>query len=278
MDGEVVHSLLALLDEGVAVDFPCQVFYLAVHLLQCLVDGHGAHRYRTVAHNPFACLVDVGTRRQVHQRVAAPFAAPHGLVHFLVDARRGGRVADVGIDFHQEVATDDHRFRFRVVDVGWQHGTSGGNLVAHELRRDVGVDAQLLAVHVLADGYVLHFRGDDALFGVVHLRAAVAFLGAVGQGDVLKAQVVERVVIAAHLAVFRGDGRQLFHVAAGSNPALAHARQSFLQVNLDVRVAERAAGVVHVHRVVGSHYLLSVDYGHRGGEVHFLHAYLDEGE
>ena len=86
MDGEVVHSLLALLDEGVAVDFPGQVFHLAVHLLQCLIDGHGTHRHRTVAHNPFASFVDVGTRRQVHQRVAAPFAAPHRLVHFLVNA------------------------------------------------------------------------------------------------------------------------------------------------------------------------------------------------
>ena len=101
-----------------------------------------------------------------------------------------------------------------MVDVGRQYGTSGGNLVAHEFRCDVGVDAQFLAVHVLTDGYVLHFRCHDALFGVVHLRTAVAFLGTVRQGDVFKAQVIERVVVTAHLAIFRSDGRQLFHIAA----------------------------------------------------------------
>ena len=76
MDGEVVHSLLALFNQGVAVDFPGEVFHLAVHFLQCLVDGDSAHGNGTVADNPFARFVDILSGGEVHQRVAAPFTAP----------------------------------------------------------------------------------------------------------------------------------------------------------------------------------------------------------
>ncbi len=86
MYGEVVHSLFALLDECVAEYLPCQVLGLAVHFLKRLIHRHGAYRHGTVAQYPLARLVDVGTRGQVHQRVAAPFAAPYGLFHFLLDA------------------------------------------------------------------------------------------------------------------------------------------------------------------------------------------------
>lgn len=39
---------------------PRDVLHLAPRLLQALVDGHGAHRHRRVAHHPLARLVDVG--------------------------------------------------------------------------------------------------------------------------------------------------------------------------------------------------------------------------
>ena len=86
MDSEVVHSLLTLLDERVAVYFPAEVFHLAVHLLQCLIDRHGAYRYRTVSENPLSCLVDIVSGREVHHGVAAPFARPYRLVHLFLDA------------------------------------------------------------------------------------------------------------------------------------------------------------------------------------------------
>ena len=59
MDGEVIHPLFALLDEGVPIDFPSKVFHLAIDLLQCLIDGHGTHGYGAVADNPFAGFMDV---------------------------------------------------------------------------------------------------------------------------------------------------------------------------------------------------------------------------
>ena len=46
VDGEVVHALLGLLDQGVAEDFPGQVLGLAVHFFQRLVDRHRADRDR----------------------------------------------------------------------------------------------------------------------------------------------------------------------------------------------------------------------------------------
>ena len=74
MDGEVVHSLLTLLDKRIAVNLPVEVFHFAVHLFQRLVDRNGAYRHRTVAHDPFARLVDIVAGGEVHERVAAPFA------------------------------------------------------------------------------------------------------------------------------------------------------------------------------------------------------------
>jgi hypothetical protein len=63
MRGEVVHALLGLLgllDERVAEDFPGEVFGHAAHLLQRLVNRHGADGHGGVAHNPVTRGVDVG--------------------------------------------------------------------------------------------------------------------------------------------------------------------------------------------------------------------------
>ena len=59
VDREVVHALLGLLDERVAVNLPREVFHLAPHLFQCLVQWHGSHGYGRVTDDPLACLVDV---------------------------------------------------------------------------------------------------------------------------------------------------------------------------------------------------------------------------
>ena len=87
---EVVHALLALLYQRVLVYLPVEFLHIAIDLLQSLIDRHCAHRNRTVADYPLARLVYVSTCREVHERVAAPLAAPHGLLHLLVDARCGG--------------------------------------------------------------------------------------------------------------------------------------------------------------------------------------------
>ena len=89
VDGEIIHSLLALFNQGVFVNLPTEVFYFSVDLFQGLINRHRTHRYRTVAHNPFTRFVDVVARRQVHQRIASPLAAPYGLVHLFVNAGSG---------------------------------------------------------------------------------------------------------------------------------------------------------------------------------------------
>ena len=59
MDGEVVNTLLALLDERVAEYLPREVFGLAVDLFESLIHWHRANGHRAVAQNPLARLVNV---------------------------------------------------------------------------------------------------------------------------------------------------------------------------------------------------------------------------
>ena len=221
--GEIVHTLFALLYQRVAEQFPGQFLSPAAHLLHGLVHGHGTHGHGAVADDPLAGLVDVVSGREVHEGVSAPLAAPDGFLDLLLYGGGGfldlllyggggGGVADVGVDLHQEVAADDHGLGFRVVDVGRQGCPSGGYLVAHELRGDVGLYAQCPAVHVLADGHVLHLGSYDALLGEVHLGNLRAFLSAVGQADMLEAQMVQGLVGQPFPAVLRGDLRQLLHL------------------------------------------------------------------
>ena len=61
MNGKIIHALLALLNECIFIDFPREIFYLPVYLLQGLIDRYGSDRHRAVAHDPFARLVDIGT-------------------------------------------------------------------------------------------------------------------------------------------------------------------------------------------------------------------------
>src|SRR5713101_5798980 len=132
MDGEVVHALLALLDQRVAVDLPVQLLDLAADLFQRLVDGHSADWYRRVADDPLARGVDVLAGRQVHHRIAAPADGPRHLLDFLIDRRGHGRVADVGVDLHQEVAADDHRLALGVVDVGRNDGPAASDFCPYK--------------------------------------------------------------------------------------------------------------------------------------------------
>ena len=161
VDREVVDALLALLDERVAVDLPGQILRPAADLLERLIDRHRADRHRRVADDPLARLVDVPAGRQIHHRIGAPERRPAQLLDLFLDRRRDGRVADVRVDLHQEIAADDHRLELEVVDVGRDDGAAAGDLVADELRRQP-----------FADRDELHLGRDLALARVVQLGHA----------------------------------------------------------------------------------------------------------
>ena len=231
MDGEVVHTLLTLLDERVAEHLPVEILRLATYFLKRLVHGDGTHGHRTVAENPFARLVDIVACGQIHQRVTSPLAAPHGLVNFFLNARRHGGVANIGVDLNQEVRTDDHRLGLGMVDIGWNDGTALGDLLADKLGGDKRLDTTLLAVHVFADGDILHLLRDDAFAGAVHDRLSLSALC----------------------------------------PRLAEFRKTFAQVDFHLWVAIRTAGVVDRHGRILDILLLAIDHLDSRRECHLAH-------
>lgn len=79
--------------------------------------------------------------------------------------------------FTGEVAADNHRFGFRVIDIGRDDGSPGSDFIADELGGNVvrqtgakafsgmllaqHLAADTLAAHVFANGDEFHLRGDD---------------------------------------------------------------------------------------------------------------------
>ncbi len=278
MDGEVVHTLLGLLYERVAVYLPREALHAAVHLFESLVYRHSAYGHRTVADDPFARFVYVGSGGEIHKCVAAPVAAPHGFAYLLLDARRQSRVADVGVELHGEFAAYDHRLRFGMIGIGRDHGASGGHLLSHRFRSDVALDAESRAVHVLADGHILHFRSDDTSPGEIHLRDAATLFSSQRTVAVGEPYRVERPVGFALTAVFRGDFRQLLEIVAPCVPLFADARESAVDVGGHIRIGINAACVVDVDRFVLPDGLRAVgSYFDRWGEYDTAHAYFHIG-
>ena len=182
---EVIDTLFGLFDQRVAKYLPRQLFGFAVDFFERLIDRHRADRHRRIAQNPFARLVNVLAGRQIHHRVRAPADRPRHLLDFFADRRRDRGVADVGVDLHQEIAADDHRLGFRMIDVGRNDRAAARDFVADELGRDPLRQlraerlARMLAQHrrrlpveplVLADRDELHLRSHDATTRVMHLR------------------------------------------------------------------------------------------------------------
>ena len=279
VDGEVIDALLGLFDQRVLEDFPGQVFGNAVDLFQRLVNRYRANRHRRIAHDPFAGFVDVLAGGQIHHVVAAPADRPGHFFDFFVDAGRQCRVADVGVDFHQEVAAEDHRLDFRMIDVGRDDGTASGNFATNEFRGDflrnarAEVHALVLARHqldhlfavragmaqafdvglailVFADGDVFHFRGNDAFFGIVHLRHVRAFFRAARVALEVKAQLGQFRIVQAFLTVGGSRARQFFGVVALQNPCLTNRLQAGADIDGRFRVGVRAGSVIHVDRRV----------------------------
>ena len=80
--------------------------------------------------------------RKVHHRIRAPADRPHQLLHLLGHAGGDDGVADIGVDLGEEVAADDHRLGFGMIDVGRDDGAAAGDFGTHEFGRDYsGMDA-----------------------------------------------------------------------------------------------------------------------------------------
>jgi len=297
VDGEVVHALLGLFDQGVAEQLPGQVFGHTVDLLQRLVNRHGTNRHRRVADDPLAGFVDVLAGGQVHDRVRTPADAPGQLGHFFFNRRTQRTVADIAVDLHQEVTADDHRLQLNVVDVGRDNGAATGDFFAHELGgdffRDAGAEAVtrvllvqqaggagFLQLHVFADGDVFHLGGDDALTRIVHLGNVGAGLGPTRVFDVGEAQFGQFSVFEAHLPEIGAQAWQALSIITVVDPGRTHIAQAFAHVNLHGRVGIRAGGVVDQYR--GVHFAAKIgrcdiqaDFTHRHQNVRARTLYID---
>ncbi len=287
MDREVVHALLRLFDQCVAEDFPGEVFSLAVDLFQRLVDRHGADRHRRIADDPFAGLVDVLAGGQVHHRVAAPADRPGHLFNFFLDAGTERGVADIGVDLDQEIAADDHRLGFGMIDVGRDDGAPCGHFTAHEFRCDLfghggaEIFAGMLLQHHLRQSFtpliltycdVFHLRRDDAGAGIVHLRDVLAGLGLARGAAQIEAHLSQFRIVQALLPVVGGEMVQRFGVVALGDPALAQRGEAGADVDLHRRVGIRAGAVVYIDRRIdfrthaGRRFSLG-DFAHRHQQI-----------
>jgi hypothetical protein len=90
--------------------------------------------------------------------VSAPQRIAHTILSTLPHRRRDGGVADIGVDLGEEIAADDHRLEFGVVDIAGDDGAAARDLGAHEFRRDEGGDFRVKAFAVGERG----FRHDRA--------------------------------------------------------------------------------------------------------------------
>ncbi len=154
--------------------------------------------------------MNVLARREVHHRVGAPQRRPTHLLDLFLDRRGDRRIADVGVDLHEEIAADRHRLAFGMVDVVRNDRPAAGDLVAdefgrHEFRdrraerfafvlmiqvtsgrfardRQHGVECDL-AAEIFADGDIFHLGRDDAFARVVHLRDARAGFARSGHAE-----------------------------------------------------------------------------------------------
>ena len=182
MNGEIINALFSLLNQRIAINFPGEVFGNATYFFERLINRHRTNRHRAVTQNPFASSVDVFAGREIHNRIRTPTRRPDHLFDFFFDGGGDRRVADIRIDLHQEVPSDNHRLRFRVVDVIRDDRPARCNLITHKFRRNQlrnfraeGVAAlriwnNFLKPKILARGDIFHFRRNNSCPCICELR------------------------------------------------------------------------------------------------------------
>src|SRR5690554_428992 len=95
MYGKIIHPLLGLFHQGIAVKRPAQVLHLATHLFQSLIQGYRANGHGRIAQDPLPGFMNVGTGTQIHYGIGPPTDGVNGLFYFLRDVGAEGTVADV---------------------------------------------------------------------------------------------------------------------------------------------------------------------------------------
>ena len=100
--------------------------------------------------------MDVFSCGKIHDVVCPPLGGPLHFFHLFIDGGCYGRVADVGIDFHEEITADNHWLVFGVIDIGRNDGATTGyfraNVFRGDVRRHFGTEglARMLVVHRIA--------------------------------------------------------------------------------------------------------------------------------
>src|SRR5690554_495166 len=91
MYGKIIHPLLGLFHQGIAVKRPAQVLHLATHLFQSLIQGYRANGHGRIAQDPLPGFVNVGTGTQIHYGIGPPTDGVNGLFYFLRDVGAEGQ-------------------------------------------------------------------------------------------------------------------------------------------------------------------------------------------
>ena len=103
---------------------------------------------------------DIAAGGEIHHGIGAVLHGVLQLLQFAGDIAEHRGVADVRIDLALGGDADAHRFQIGVIDIGWNDHAAARHFGAYQFRRDA---------FALRD--VVHLLGDDALAGIVHLRA-----------------------------------------------------------------------------------------------------------
>ena len=80
--------------------------------------------------------MDVFPGGEIHHGVSAPFGGPAHFFDFFIDGGCDCAVADIGVDFHEKIAPDDHGLELRVIDVAGNDSASAGNLGTNKFGSD----------------------------------------------------------------------------------------------------------------------------------------------
>ena len=221
---------------------------------------------------------------QIHDSIGTPVRGPGQFLHLFLNGGRQRGIADVGIDLYQEVAPDNHRLNFRVIDIRGNDRTPTRHLGTNKFRRDFlrqgGAErlatmlcaqcclfARLHIAHVLADGDELHFRRNDALTRVMKLGDVMPCLGTTRRAQMFETQMRRAQILLTLFAVGGTDSRQNFAVPPLLDPGRAQRRQACPQVHFDGGVGIDARGVVYPHRRIG----LTPALGQGVGKLNLAH-------